>query len=285
MNIQYKIDDNIFNLSVSDESHFTQGEDVILASRKSDIAYNQLWYNKGYVEKDLFSSIEFEDLLTGLTDCIRRIIQDQLGISCDNFTLEQYHKFVTTDEGHFKVVKKTRDLFESDFNFSINKNKEKLGQLLGFELTDIDPDKKFQAHVIVRINRPNSTDFNPPHKDIYEGVDNDGYIPKFINFWIPIAGVTEHSSLPLAPGSHFLPESKIIRTLEGAKMEGNAYRVRMIKEWDKNTNLERSKVKYGQVLIFSSHLIHGLAVNSENDSKRVALEFRLYKKESKTISD
>jgi len=33
--------------------------------------------------------------------------------------------------------------------------------------------------------------------------------------------------------------------------------------------------------MFSGHLIHGLAINEETDKTRVALEFRLFKKENK----
>ena len=72
-------------------------------------------------------------------------------------------------------------------------------------------------------------------------------------------------------------ENQILRTFEGGKIEGNNYRVRMIKSWEGKSNLVRSKVKYGQVLIFSGHLIHGLAVNDNYDKTRVALEFRLLK--------
>jgi ectoine hydroxylase-related dioxygenase (phytanoyl-CoA dioxygenase family) len=50
------------------------------------------------------------------------------------------------------------------------------------------------------------------------------------------------------------------------------------KSWDKKNELERSTVGYGQALIFSPHLIHGLALNLEENKTRVALEFRLFKK-------
>lgn len=129
----------------------------------------------------------------------------------------------------------------------------------------------------MRINRPLSNDYNPTHKDVYERVDNYNYVPKYINFWIPIAGVTEKSNLPLAPKSHLINENMIHRTFEGGKIEGNKYRVRMIKSWNGDNSLKRSTVKYGEVLIFSSHLIHGLAINEETDKTRVALEFRLFK--------
>jgi ectoine hydroxylase-related dioxygenase (phytanoyl-CoA dioxygenase family) len=51
----------------------------------------------------------------------------------------------------------------------------------------------------------------------------------------------------------------------------------MIKEWGGSHALERADVKDGEVLFFSSHLIHGMAINSEEDLTRVALEFRLFK--------
>jgi hypothetical protein len=200
-----------------------------------------------------------------------------LGISTENFSLEKYHHFVKENADHFKVVSKTRDLFSEDFNFPILEMLPKFEAILGFKLSDIDPRSGEKLHIIVRINRPKSNDYNPPHKDIYEEVDKNDYIPPFVNLWIPIAGVTENSSLPIVAGSHKIPESEIERTFDGGVVEGNTYRVRMIKNWGGSHTLERAKVTYGETLFFSSHLIHGLAVNEENDLSRVALEFRLFK--------
>jgi ectoine hydroxylase-related dioxygenase (phytanoyl-CoA dioxygenase family) len=52
----------------------------------------------------------------------------------------------------------------------------------------------------------------------------------------------------------------------------------MIKSWNGDITLTRPEIKYGEVLFFTSHLVHGLAINEEEDSTRVALEFRLFKK-------
>lgn len=196
----------------------------------------------------------------------------------EGFNLVNYHKYITDDKNHFKVVSRTRDLFSKDFNFPITSVILRLEELLGFNLSDINPKDKTQMHVIVRINRPQSNDYNPPHKDIYESLDCDSYIPQFVNFWIPVAGCNENSNLPLAPRSHLIKEAAILRTFQGGQLQGNKYRVRMIKKWEGSSALERSTVKYGQVLIFSSHLIHGLAVNNNADMTRVALEFRLFRK-------
>lgn len=278
-NTIFKIDGVEKLFSIENTPEFKFGDDQILSNQKTDVSFGQPWYGNGYSELDFLSSEEFESLKNGLIASIRNIIKQEIpSIDLSGFNLENYHNFVKTDAEHFKVVTKTRDLFSEDFNFSIEKYLPKLENLLNFNLTDFDPFVNKKLHIIVRINRPLSKDYNPPHKDIYEGVDNNGYIPQFINFWIPIAGVTEKTNLPLAPKSHKINENLVLRTFEGALINGNKYRVRMIKSWNGDNTLVRSKVKYGQVLIFSSHLIHGLATNEETDKTRVALEFRLFKK-------
>ncbi len=53
----------------------------------------------------------------------------------------------------------------------------RLSKILGFNLTDLNPGDQKKVHIIVRINRPKSNDYNPPHKDIYELVDNESLMP------------------------------------------------------------------------------------------------------------
>jgi hypothetical protein len=273
----FKIDGVEKSFSIENSPEFNFGKNEVLSKETSDIAFNQEWYKDGFAEVNFLDEKEFKYLKEGLIKSIGDIIGQECSVNLDGFNLENYHHYVKTNAEHFKVVSRTRDLFSADFNFPVEEILPRLGKILNFNLTDIDPKTGLKLHIIVRINRPTSKDYNPPHKDIYEGVDNSNYIPQFINFWIPIAGVTENSNLPLAPQSHLINESLIQRTFEGGKIEGNKYRVRMIKSWNGDSALVRSKVKYGEVLIFSSHLIHGLAVNDEKDKTRVALEFRLFK--------
>ena len=49
-------------------------------------------------------------------------------------------------------------------------------------------------------------------------------------------------------------------------------------EWNGRRDLHRAHVKYGQLLTFSCHLIHGVAINDQDDETRVALEFRLFER-------
>lgn len=280
-NIKYQIDDKLHSVSITETPVFQKGKKEILSSKETDITYHQNWYNKGFTEVDFLNKEEFKALQEGLLKSISKIITKELGVDTSKFSLENYHKFVKSNEDHFKIVSKTRDLFASDFNFPITKLYKRLSEIVGFELTDINAQTNDKVHIIVRINRPMSNDFNPPHKDIYEGVDKKSIIFQFLNFWIPIAGVTNKSALPLAPKSHQLNENEIVRTFDGGIMQGNKYRVRTIKSWAGESKLVRSEVKYGQVLMFSGHLIHGLAINEETNKTRVALEFRLFKKENK----
>lgn len=276
----YEIDGIIRSFSIENAPEFKFGSNETLSKETTDIAFNQPWYNLGYSENKFLNEKEFLELQKGLEQSIKKIISQECPIDLTGFNLENYHNYVKTDADHFKIVSKTRDLFPEDFNFPIKEILPKLGKILNFNLTDVDSKSNKKVHIIVRINRPLSKDYNPPHKDIYEGVDNESYIQQFINFWIPIAGVTEKSNLPIAPKSHHINESLVLRNFEGGLIEGNKYRVRMIKNWNGSNILQRSKVKYGEVLIFSSHLIHGLAVNDELDKTRIALEFRLFKAEN-----
>lgn len=277
MILEYTINDNKHSVEAADGQEFKFGKDEILSNASTDITSVENWYSEGHTSLPFLWNEQFEDLKKGITKTIKNIAEDVVGKPLDGFTLENYHKYVTSNEEHFKVVSKTRDLYSYSFGFPIKDMIPKFESLLGFKLTDRIPDTDLDEHIIVRINRPKSNDYNPPHKDMYEGYDN-GKNFQFLNFWVPVAGVTDKSSLPIAPKSHRIPENKILRTIDGGKVGSNSYRVVLIKEWDGSSDLVRAKVDYTQVLMFSSHMIHGLAINEEEDVTRVALEFRLFKK-------
>jgi len=277
MNLEYKIDGKVVGFRITDGQTYKLGDSKVLSNEKSDITYNQSWYPNGYTTSKFLSNSEFDFLKSEITKTIAEIVSNELDIDTDGFTLEKYHKYVTTNQAHFKIVSKTRDLYPWDFGFDIKELIPKFSDILKFKISDIDPHTNNRVHIILRINRPNSFDYNPPHKDMYEAYDRDGYFPQFVNFWVPIAGVTEKTSLPIVPKSHLISEDNILRTTEGGIVNDNKYRVRFVKDWGDNS-LFRTNVDYSEVLIFSSHLIHGLAINEELDTTRVALEFRLFKR-------
>lgn len=276
--INYQINNKTFSFSVKGSPEFGFGRKERLSKPENDITSGQDWYEKGYAVQKFLNDREFKSLKDALANNVAEIVANQTGKDVTGFSLENYHQYVDSDELHYKIVGITRDLFPEDFNFSLTDVIPKLEKILGFGLTDVDPVDGERIHVIVRINRPGSTDFNPPHKDIYEHFDQNSKVPSFINIWIPVCGVTENSSLPLAPSSHLYPENKICRTFEGGVIEGKKYHVRTVKEWDGKNDLIRPLIHDGEVLFFTPHLVHGMAINEE-DMTRVSLEFRLFKKQ------
>lgn len=184
-------------------------------------------------------------------------------------SLETYHLQATT-ESHQRVIQQTRELRFMDLGIDPNLFTSFFSDALGLPLSATIP-VLGRDHIQLRINRPGSTDFNPPHRDAALPVWANS-----MNVWIPIAGVDHRTSLPIIPGSHNFAESDCWQTGPGgAVIGGNRYRVPAI------TNLRgsplqmiRTGVKFGQALIFTPYLIHGLAANQSIDRTRLALELR-----------
>lgn len=253
------------------------GPDIVLSTAKSDPTFSQDWYSQGYSVRPAFSADDFAKLRAAIHSAIGRILTEQ-GIDQGDTPLEQYHHLVD-DAQHQKTVARTRDLFAEDFDLDIDALHKVLGDHMGFPLTDTYADRPERAHIIIRINRPGSDDFNPVHNDVYEIIDGLGHAPRMVNFWIPICGFGPQSSLPLVAGSHLIPESKVLRTRAGSSMRGKRYHVNSILSWDGDTALKRPSLQQGDALIFSSYLIHGLALNLQKDTTRIALEFRLFERD------
>ena len=139
---------------------------------------------------------------------------------------------------------------------------------------------KYEPKIIIRIIKPNTQHFNPVHKDIYQIYESEGYIPQMINIWIPICGtsVQNKTGLGVAKGSHIIDESLIYRTKSGVTMNGIKYNVNCISKWNNDNSLQTIIPTHGEFLCFSSHLIHGLGLNNNDDTTRVSLEVRLFKR-------
>ena len=99
-----------------------------------------------------------------------------------------------------------------------------------------------------------------------------------INVWIPICGVGGRTGLPIAPSSHLISEHQVSRTTAGSEIEGQRYSVNCIESWGE-THLQTMCPKEGGLLVFSSHLIHGLGQNYHDDTTRISMEFQLYEEE------
>ncbi|UPW17178.1 phytanoyl-CoA dioxygenase family protein [Agarivorans sp. TSD2052] len=276
MKHKYYIDGREFKVELQSKGCFHKGKAEVLSERFADLAKPKHWYKDGYslVKADGFYDPEL--VYQSIHDAVKRIIH---GVNpktdLSEFTLETYHQYVN-DLEHAEVITKTRRLYPNDFGFDVQKVTNSFANYMGTELGFLNPVSGVEQWIIVRINRPNSVGYNPAHKDVYEVFDELGEIPRMINVWIPVCGVNSATGLPVAAGSHLLSEEKIARSKAGSMLNGQQYSVNSILSWDNNTDLISASPKQDEFLIFSSHLIHGLAANRNDNETRVSLEFRLY---------
>jgi ectoine hydroxylase-related dioxygenase (phytanoyl-CoA dioxygenase family) len=170
------------------------------------------------------------------------------------------------------AVEKTKLLAVEKFPIPIQLVEKRISEICQMPLIAKNPfDNQSIFHF--RVIRPNSTDNNPLHRDVWlEDYAN------CINLYIPIAGSDSNSSLVIIPKSHHWSESKIERTEQGAIIDGVKYNVPAVTAIHSNYEIVRPDPKENEVLIFSPYLIHGGSVNLNTDRTRISIELRLWKK-------
>lgn len=280
MRIPYLINKNKIILTVPDDQEFFTGENICLSKEFKDLTIGTTWQNKGYAILNIGKFINFVSVKQSICESIKKnIINLYPNKDLKNFSLEKYHKFINESE-HITLDKRLKRQYPKDFGFSDNKIIKIIEREIKHPLGYQKSEENIKHWIIIRINMPHSGGFNPAHKDIYEDFDNKGYAPRMINCWIPICGVNKFTGLPLVPGSHNFLENEILRTKCNSVLEGRQYSVNCIRSWKGKNNLELFHPKDGEMLIFSSHLIHGLGINNNSDETRISLEFRLHSQSS-----
>jgi hypothetical protein len=126
--------------------------------------------------------------------------------------------------------------------------------------------------VQLRINRPGSTDYNPPHRD--------GSLPHLaptLNVLDP-GGRRRRDHQPADP-------ARLARDRRGGLLADPTRRApcsaaihtacrRIGRLRSGPLEMVRAPVRFGQALIFTPYLIHGLAFNKSDTKTRMALEMR-----------
>lgn len=281
MNILRKSNENQCNVIIDNvpfsfkvQGDFFNGENKTLFKKENNIITNTPWEADGFSVVNVFNSSQFENLKQSIKKNIYQGLKKaSIDIPYDEFRLKDYHKYIDSNESHLKVIEHTRNLRTEDFDIDFNTLATELSKHTNSSLTSFIKELG-RSHVQIRLNRPNSLDINPPHRDGYLS-----YWENILNVWIPIEGCNEKSSLPVIPQSHLTPENEIIRTkAKGAIINGNLYYVPCIIKTTKGVlNMIRPNPKEREALIFTPYLIHGAAVNQNKDITRVALELRFDK--------
>lgn len=248
------------------------GENVVMIDRAIDLTRQTEWHKDGFSVEDLFDFTTYTSFREQTHELlINRWKQAGLHVDRD-FPLEQYHSQIRDLNMHLEALEKTKLLSVADFPISIKHMEERISRICNAQLIAKNPyDGQSVFHF--RVIRPNRGDNNPLHRDVWlEDYDN------CINLYIPVAGSDERSSLVLLPGSHRWPESRIERTESGATINGLKFNVPAVTAIEGLYETARPDPKENQVLVFSPYLIHGGSANLNNDTTRISIELRLWKK-------
>lgn len=284
--MRFFLDQRPLDVEVPELQKFSVGPSHCLSTIWFDPTADCDWYQDGY------KIISYDHHLdsNSLVNTVERIVLHKLSglFPAKDFTgfcLGNYHKFIDEDEHRLIADPVLKRLYVQDMPHESSLFCSLISDLLGHPMGFKRSDTLSDHWIILRLNPPYSLAYNPPHKDIYEDFDQTGQCPEMVNVWIPVVGVNSNSGLGLVPSSHLLPESKILRSKAGAHMNGRQFSVNMIRSWDNQSNLRNIYPAIGSLLCFSSHLVHGLGVNFNQDSTRVALEFRLHNQDPRYSSD
>lgn len=268
--MEYSINDRTIRYESTGEKRW--GDNRVLLDDAIDLTAGTEWHGRGFTIEKFLPADHYPEFSKAVRNLLIRL-WNEAGFSVnEDFPLQQYHTVVKDFESHLRAVEKTKLLTTDQFPIPIEIVAERISAICHVPLVAFNPfDKQSVFHF--RIIRPQQSDNNPLHRDIWlEDYDN------CINLYIPIAGSNERSSLILIPESHRWPEANVERTVSGAVIRGVKFNVPAVTGIKGSYSVQRPSPGDNEVLVFSPYLVHGGAVNLNTDKTRISIELRLWKK-------
>lgn len=264
-------DDEQVTFTVEGDAAF--GAPLVLLDGDDNLIAGRPWAVDGFTVVPFLMPDEFARLAEGIRLTLRGRIE-AAGIPVPgDFALERYHEVVISDEAHAAVSARGPWCHPvADLGVPVDTINQRVSEILGLRVATTPPHAEFPEHFCYRVVRPRSRDNNPPHRDVW--LDR---LRHAVNIYVPFAGSTPRSSLPLVRGSHRWQEAEIERTVEGARVNGMTFTVPSVVGAAHPLVLERPNPALNEVLVFSPYLIHGGAFNQQTDRTRVSLEMRFWR--------
>jgi hypothetical protein len=208
------LDGDVYALDV--EGDLRTGADRVLLDEDDDLVVGTPWREAGYTVQPFLDESAHRGFRAGATALIREVVEQVLDRRHPDITLERYHETIGDDARvHADVVRRTREGWTYDrFPVDLARVESRVSEICGVPLTTEHWHFAAQRFYF-RIVRPHRQDFNPPHRDVWLDFYRHG-----VNIFFPLAGCDQRSSLPLVPGSHRWMESQIVRTADGARING-----------------------------------------------------------------
>ncbi len=266
--LQYAV--NGHTIRYDTEGLTTIGPDHCLLDRDADLTAGSDWSEQGYTIAPLFPSNIYDTFHRQTVDLLHSCWR-AAGLNVPfGFQTELYHTIVPNQATHLQAVEKTKLLPTDLFPGGISAMEERISALCGRKLIARNPfDSQRIFHF--RVIRPKQSDNNPLHRDVWLEDYSD-----CINLYIPVAGSNAQSSLILISGSHRWKESAVERTVGGARINGQKFNVPAVTQLRIDHEFVRPDPAANEVLVFSPYLIHGGAVNLNEDITRISIELRLW---------
>lgn len=245
------------------------GEDTVLLDEDDDLTAATKWADDGFTIVRLLDDRAFDSARRAITDLIAGELRTDGHRVPDDFDLEDYHRVIGSDDEHLRLMTRTRGVYDlARLPFDLDSVLDAISVELDTPVTVLDNDTA-PACFGIRIVRPNRRDHNPPHRDVWlDGLRNA------VNIYLPLAGSTPRSALPLIRGSHHWSEDSISRTTSGSLVDGIPYVVPAVIAASRPLVMERPDPPPGHATLFSPYLIHGGARNLQSDATRVSVEMR-----------
>ena len=245
--------------------------DHVLLANAIDLTAGTSWASPGYCVAPGLPVPLQEQLRAGLADLLREFLREAGVPVASDFDISHYHHAIADDrERHLAVWSQIKEIRQERLPVPAAVLEARVSELVGRPVRALNPwDGERFFHL--RVIRPHRPDNNPLHRDVWLP-DYDGCI----NIYLPIAGSTPDSAMPLVPGSHHWPESRTGRTAEGAVYNGVRFTVPALIGAAEPLEIVRPNPSPDELLIFSPYLLHGGAVNLTPDTTRVSLEMRFW---------
>ena len=273
----FKIGSKNYSFKYSGKTFY--GENKVLLDEQDNLLEKTPFNRNGYGIVNLNKHIRFNNIKSLIEGIIRKQIKKYTKINLKKFKLEKYHNYVDLDN-HYKIIKVISKGINFQKSFQRKKLEKLLSEILLINVSTLNKNFQNKKHkfyldprkFFLRIVRPNKNDFNPPHRDAYFDNHANG-----VNIFIPVAGSNNKSSLPVFPKSQRINEKNVLRTKLNSKFNNLKFSVPLIVETKPKIILKRPNPKKGQMMIFSSNLIHGGGINDNKNLTRFSIELRFWR--------
>lgn len=268
--MQYTVNNQVVKYEALGAKAF--GENIVLLDKGIDLTAKCSWSKDGFCIQPLFHDKLYAQFYKNTHTLLLKLWRE-VGLEVTNdFSSDQYHVYANSWQDHLKFVDKTKLLSVNEFPIPIEELEQRISAICNDDLVvrnPFDGDKVFHFRII----RPNSSDNNPLHRDVWLKDYSD-----CINLYIPIVGSNELSSLTIIPCSHHWPESRLERTVDGAVINNVRFNVPAVTNINGDYNLIRPNPLDNEVLLFSPYLVHGGASNFNTSLTRISIEVRLWRR-------